>query len=150
MPYSTAADLPDELGLLESPASKSADAQTIQPSSIRRSEDSRIAITTISSTGNQQNMITQQTISPVQQQHGSIEEPDRPKAAALKASSGGNEWRRRNAFPGKNLNAGTDRSIGSTKMKQIYVAKSLPTAQNHVKPSQDGWSESWEITSSLT
>ncbi|KAH0451513.1 hypothetical protein IEQ34_018812 [Dendrobium chrysotoxum] len=146
VPQSAAADLPDELGLLDSTASSSANARTIQPSrkpaatnSIKNlngiqssansivihSEDSRIGM--VNSTGFP-NLITQQPISPVQQHLGPIRKADQLKGAALKMISGSSEWRRRNTFPGKNHSVGSDKNISSTKMKQIYVAKSLSTA----------------------
>ncbi|KAI0495252.1 hypothetical protein KFK09_025402 [Dendrobium nobile] len=59
---------------------------------------------------------------------GPIRKADQLKGAASKMSSGSSEWRLRNTFPGKNHSVGSDNNISSTKMKQIYVAKSLSTA----------------------
>ncbi|XP_020586698.1 uncharacterized protein LOC110028957 [Phalaenopsis equestris] len=143
--HSAAADLPDELGLLESTASNSADANPIQPSRnpaatsgikdlngmpssansfVSHGEDGRI--------GGIQSLVAQQTISPVPQNLAPIGKADQPKGAVQKTSFGSSEWRQRNTFPGKNRNFGSNKNTGSTKILERVLLLSTEGSQGWV------------------
>lgn len=135
-PHSAAADLPDELGLVESTASNSTNAQAIHPSrnhsTTSINKDQNGIPSTVIRLGEGigiQNMPArkpqdfERTTSPVLQHLGPIGKV----GSSLNSSSGG-EWGRRSSFQGKHRNNNNNKNAGALKTKQIYVAKSLLTS----------------------
>ncbi|KAH0455511.1 hypothetical protein IEQ34_015543 [Dendrobium chrysotoxum] len=108
--HSTAVDLPDELSLVESSSSNSINAQTIRSSSRNHS--------TTSIQNDSKGILP----------NSAIGKTDDPGGSSSQKISSGSQYGRRNTFHGKYGNTNSsNRNIGSSKMKQIYVAKTLLT-----------------------
>ncbi|XP_010263559.1 PREDICTED: uncharacterized protein LOC104601792 isoform X2 [Nelumbo nucifera] len=147
----TASQLPDELGLVEQsnssttrvssgrPASFNSPNGNVKAQTVVTKSTSRNAVANASdsvsvnssSSNNSQSMnsvfktqSSQQTSSTQQYIHPTGYSDQRGGGVSQKDSSG-SEWsHRRIGFQGRNQSSGTDKSFASSKMKQIYVAKS--------------------------
>uniref|UniRef100_A0A0D9VUW1 BAT2 N-terminal domain-containing protein n=1 Tax=Leersia perrieri TaxID=77586 RepID=A0A0D9VUW1_9ORYZ len=153
-PNATAAQFTDELGLVEQPASSSSNAQTVQPSFVRagmisnevpnsakvmgRSNTPNVnpgiatGVTSNSNGSQVANMPSkphQSSSSSGQQYQHQVNNQDRRARVAQKTGAA-NEWQRRSGYQGRNQNSGSDKNLGTGRMKQIYVAKSL-SASSH-------------------
>ncbi|KAG0499422.1 hypothetical protein HPP92_004113 [Vanilla planifolia] len=131
------ADLPDELGLVESTSSNSESTlQTLRTSgipltnsNIREANGTGIGIV---SCNNSQNVISSKVEPPlgkplpIHQQLGPFGKTTDQQRGAMKIRSGG-EWHRRDNFQWKHHKPTSDKKIGYSKIKQVYVAKSRPT-----------------------
>ncbi|KAG0499384.1 hypothetical protein HPP92_004075 [Vanilla planifolia] len=131
------ADLPDELGLVESTSSNSESTlQTLRTSgipltnsNIREANGPGIGIV---SCNNSQNVISSKVEPPlgkplpIHQQLGPFGKTTDQQRGAMKIRSGG-EWHRRDNFQWKHHKPTSDKKIGYSKIKQVYVAKSRPT-----------------------
>lgn len=133
-PHSAAAGLPDELGLVESNSTSTQaipssgthaapnikkDPNGIHSSAIRLSEG--IGIQSMPAPKSQD---FKQTASSSARQHLG---PIGKTGSSVNTSSGG-EWGRRNTFQARHRSHTNNKNAGSSKMKQIYVAKSLLTS----------------------
>lgn len=143
----------DELGLVEQPASTSSSSQTVQPSfgqaglisnEVPTSAKAMVRVTPSkvnpgiaagaagSTNAPQVTSIPSKThqssssSSDPQYQH-LVNNQDRRARATQKAGTG-NEWQRRSGYQGRNQGSGSDRSSGTGRMKQIYVAKPSATS----------------------
>ncbi|KAG0550824.1 hypothetical protein BDA96_01G370800 [Sorghum bicolor] len=142
----------DELGLVQQPASTSSSSQTVQPSfgqaGVISNEVSTSAKVTVRATPSKVNPGTaagvasntngpqvtsipskthQSSSSSDQQYQHPVNNQDRRARATQKAGTG-NEWQRRSGYQGRNQGSGSDRSSGTGRMKQIYVAKPSSTS----------------------
>ncbi|PKA59783.1 hypothetical protein AXF42_Ash011907 [Apostasia shenzhenica] len=118
---SSATKLPDEINLMESTAPSSASLKinqsSINPQIIDRNKGPIHSVVEGSSSPHFQ-------VPP--QDSNFTEKSNHPSGTFLRVGSA-SEWRRRNVFHGRHSSFSTDKSVASSKMKQIYVAKSLST-----------------------
>ncbi|OEL23535.1 hypothetical protein BAE44_0015444 [Dichanthelium oligosanthes] len=157
-PNAAASQFTDGLGLVRQPTSSSSSSQTVQSSSFGQAgvisdEVSTSAKVMVRSTpskvnpgttagvasnpnGGQVTNITpkthQSSLSSDQQYQHPVNNQDR-RARAIQKTGTGNEWHRRSGYQGRNQGSGSDRSSGTGRMKQIYVAK--PSATSGHAPS---------------
>ncbi|KAG8063140.1 hypothetical protein GUJ93_ZPchr0003g16549 [Zizania palustris] len=147
-PNAAATQFNDELGLVEQPASSSSNAQTVQPSFalagminnevpssakvMNRSNTPNVnpgiatAVTSNSNGGHVSSMPTkpdQSSSSSDQQYQHPANNQDR-RARMTQKTGTVNEWQRWSGYHGRNQNSGSDKNLGTGRMKQIYVAKS--------------------------
>ncbi|KAG8097465.1 hypothetical protein GUJ93_ZPchr0013g34150 [Zizania palustris] len=147
-PNAAAPQFKDESGLVEQPASSSSNAQTVQPSFVRtglisnevpssakvmnRSNTSNVnpefatGVISNSNGGQVASMPSkphQSSSSSDQQYQHPVNNQDRRARMAQKTGTA-NEWQRRSGYQGRNQNSGSDKNLGTGRMKQIYVAKS--------------------------
>uniref|UniRef100_A0A0D3FJG2 BAT2 N-terminal domain-containing protein n=1 Tax=Oryza barthii TaxID=65489 RepID=A0A0D3FJG2_9ORYZ len=148
IPNASATQFTDDLGLVEQPASTSSNAQTVQPSFARvgmisnevpnsakvmgRSSNTPnvnpgIATGVSNSNGSQVASMPskphQSSSSSGQQYQHQVNNQDRRSRVTQKTGAV-NEWQRRSGYQGRNQNSGSDKNLGTGRMKQIYVAKS--------------------------
>ena len=151
-PNAAASQYRDELGLVEQPASTSSSSQTVQPSfgqaGVISNEVSTSAKVVVRATPSKVNPGTaagvasntngpqvtsisskthQSSSSSDQQYQHPVNNQDRRAHATQKAGTG-NEWQRRSGYQGRSQGSGSDRSSGTGRMKQIYVAKPSSTS----------------------
>lgn len=157
-PNAAASQYRDELGLVQQPASTSSSSQTVQPpfgqAGVISNEVSTSAKVMVRATPSKVNPgvaagaaasntnTTQVTSIPSKPHQSSsssdqhyqhpVNNQDRRARATQKAGTG-NEWQRRSGYQGRNQGSGSDRSSGTGRMKQIYVAK--PSATSAHAPS---------------
>ncbi|XP_040377961.1 uncharacterized protein LOC102713252 isoform X2 [Oryza brachyantha] len=138
----------NEIGLVEQPASSSSNGQTVQPSFARagmisnevptsakvmgRSNTPNVnpgvaAGVTSNSNGSQVASMPSKphqssSSSGQQYQHQANSQDRRPRVAQKTGAN--NEWHRRSGYQGRPQNSGSDKNLGTGRMKQIYVAKS--------------------------
>ncbi|KAF0921417.1 hypothetical protein E2562_006983 [Oryza meyeriana var. granulata] len=142
------AQFTDELGLVEQPASSGSNAQTVQPSFARagmisnevpnsakvmgRSNTPNVnpgIATGVTSNSNGSQVASmpsnphQSSSSSGQQYQHQVNNQDRRARVAQKTGAV-NEWQRRSGYQGRSQNSGSDKNLGTGRMKQIYVAKS--------------------------
>lgn len=149
-PSAAASQFTYELGLVEQPASSSSsNAQTVQPSFVRAGmisnevpNSAKVMVrmtppnvnpgiaTGVSSSnpngGQVANMPSkphQSSSSLDQQYQHPLNNQDR-RARVTQKTGTVNEWQRRSGYQGRNQNSGSDKNLGTGRMKQIYVAKS--------------------------
>ncbi|RCV44466.1 hypothetical protein SETIT_9G375800v2 [Setaria italica] len=147
-PNAAASQFTDRLGLVEQPTSSSSSTQTVQPSSFGQAgvisnEVSTSAKVMVRATPSKVNPGTasgvvsnpnggqvtnmapkahQSSLSSDQQYQHPVNNQDR-RARMTQKTGPGNEWQRRSGYQGRNQGSGSDRSSGTGRMKQIYVAK---------------------------
>ncbi|CAL4939790.1 unnamed protein product [Urochloa decumbens] len=153
-PNAAASQFTDRLGLVEQPTSSSSSAQTVQPPSfvqagVISNEVSTSAKVMVRATpskvnpgstagvasnpngGQVTNMAPkthhQSSLSSDQQYQNPVNNLDRRPRVTQKTGPG-NEWQRRSGYQGRNQGSGSDRSSGTGRMKQIYVAKPSATS----------------------
>ncbi|KAJ1296875.1 hypothetical protein BS78_01G335700 [Paspalum vaginatum] len=142
----------DELGLVEQPTSSTSSSQTVQPSfgqgvvisnevstsakAILRATPPKVnpgiaaGVASNPNGGQVTNMPTkthQSSSSSDQQYQHPVHNQDR-RARTTQKTSTGNEWQWRSGYQGRNQGSGSDRSSGTGRMKQIYVAKPSATS----------------------
>ncbi|CAN6319722.1 unnamed protein product [Urochloa humidicola] len=152
-PNTAASQFKDGLGLVEQPTSGSSSAQTVQPPSFGQagvisnevSTSAKVMVRATSSKvnpgiasgmasnpngGQVTNMAPkthQSSLSSEQQYQHPVNNQDR-RARVTQKTGPGNEWQRRSGYQGRNQGSGSDRSSGTARMKQIYVAKPSATS----------------------
>ncbi|WVZ57193.1 hypothetical protein U9M48_007606 [Paspalum notatum var. saurae] len=142
----------DKLCLVEQPTSSTPSSQTVQPSfgqavvisnevstsakAILRATPSKVnpgieaGVASNPNGGQVTNMpakIHQSSSSSVQQYQHPVNNQDR-RARVTQKTGTSTEWQRRSGYQGRNQGSGSDRSSGTSRMKQIYVAKPSSTS----------------------